>query len=403
MTPPNSSRQSRICYFTNVYPAPSHTTMRREIRALEALGAVVTRVAARRFGGVLVEPADHEEARRTAYTAQSIPNAFWCACLAALGQPHRLARALFDAASIGSRSRRGIWKYLMYVGEACVLLRLVRGCEHIHANFGNATSIAIMCRVLGGPPVSLRIHGPEEFECFTPAEWDWKLRHASFVAPISDYGSRRVREAVHARHRGKVKTLRCGVEPDSAEPARELLPAALRLVCVARLEPRKGHEVLLEALALLRGAGLPVSLLLVGDGALRAHLEKRASEPTISGAVEFAGWLDGTGVREAMRQARVVVLPSFAEGLPIVLMEALAAERAVVATQVAGVPELVIPHQTGWLVESGDAVALAAALREALLSPDRVLREMARAGRALVSQHHAVGPLMTELLARMRK
>ena len=396
--------QSRVCYFTNVYPAPSHTTMRREIRALEALGAVVTRVAARRFGGVLVEPADHEEARRTVYTAQSIPNALWCVCLVALGQPHRLVRAVFDAALIGSRSRRGVWKYLMYMGEACVLMRLARRCHHIHANFGNATSIAIMCRVLGGPPVSLRIHGPEEFECFTAAEWDWKLRHASFVAPISDYGSHQVRKAVHARHHGKVKTLRCGVAADFSQPAAgESLPAALRLVCVARLEFRKGHEVLLEALALLRDGGLPVTLLLVGDGALRAHLEKRASEPPTFGAVEFAGWLDGAAVREAMRQARAVVLPSFAEGLPIVLMEALAAERAVVATHVAGIPELVIPHRTGWLVESGDAVALAAALREALLSPDRVLMEMARAGRALVSQHHAVGPLMTELLARMRK
>ena len=92
---------------------------------------------------------------------------------------------------------------------------------------------------------------------------------------------------------------------------------------------------------------------------------------------------------------------SLAKGFRV--LEAFTAERAVVATRVAGVPELVIPHQTGWLVESGDALALTAALREALLSPDRVLMEMARAGRALVLQRHAVGPLMTELLARMQK
>ncbi|MBC7957466.1 MAG: colanic acid biosynthesis glycosyltransferase WcaL, partial [Cytophagales bacterium] len=219
--------KSHVCYFTNVYPAPSHTTMRREIHALEALGAVVTRVAARRFGGALVEPADHEEAQRTAYTAHSLMRALGCLGLTGLRQPHRLARAVFDAVAVGSKSGRGIWKYLMYVGEACVLLRVARGCSHIHANFGNATAIAVMCRVLGGPPVSLRIHGPEEFDSFTPAEWDWKLRHAAFVAPISEYGSRRVREAVHGRHHNKVSTLRCGINMHTPEPG-ATLPSVLR-------------------------------------------------------------------------------------------------------------------------------------------------------------------------------
>ena len=159
--------------------------MRREILALEALGVVVTRVAARRFRGLLVEPADHEEAHRTSYTARSLLAAIQGVGLAALTRPRRLAQALRDAVVVGAKSERGVWKYLMYVGEAAVLLRVARGCDHLHANFGNATSIAIMCRVLGGPPVSLRIHGPEEFESFVPTEWDWKLGHSCFVAPIS--------------------------------------------------------------------------------------------------------------------------------------------------------------------------------------------------------------------------
>jgi colanic acid/amylovoran biosynthesis glycosyltransferase len=394
--------KSRVCYFTNVYPAPSHTTMRREIRALEALGAVVTRVAARRFNGGLVDSADHEEAQRTAYTARSLLAALGALGHVALRRPHLLARAVFDAVALGSKSRRGIGKYLMYVCEASVLLRVAQGCGHIHANFGNATAIAIMCRVLGGPPVSLRIHGPEEFDSFAPAEWDWKLRHASFVAPISGYGWGRVREAVHRRHHHKISTLRCGInmrEPRSAEP----LPSALRLVCVARLEGRKGHEVLLEALACLQRDGLTVSLTLVGDGSERASLERRARALPLPGSVEFAGWRDGAGVLDALGQARIVVLPSFAEGLPIVLMEALAAGRVVVATRVAGVPELVVAGQTGWLVEPGDAFALAAALKQALLSPDPLLAQMAQAGRRLVAENHSVDLLMRDLLSRMQR
>ncbi len=378
--------------------------MRREIRALEALGAVVTRVAARRFGGALVASADRDEASRTCYTALNLLAATRGVCLVALTRPRLLARALRDAVSIGSKSGRGVWKYLMYVGEAAALLRLARECDHVHANFGNATSIAIMSRVLGGPPVSLRIHGPEEFESFTPAEWEWKLRHASFVAPISDHGTKRLRAVVRAEHHHKVQTLRCGLDGTLApEPLRASLPADLRLVCVARLEPRKGHEVLLAAMALLQGAGLPVSLLLVGDGSLRAHLEQRVRTSLQPDTVAFAGWLDGEGVRDAMRAARVVVLPSFAEGLPIVLMEAFVAGRVAVASAVAGVPELVLPRHTGWLVRPGDAVALAQALQEALLSPDHVLMQMAVAGQQLVREHHAVGMLMAELLVRMSR
>lgn len=391
----------RICYFTNVYPAPSHTTMRREIHAIERLGTQVTRVAARRFAGPLVEPADRAEAQCTAYTTQSVFRAFGCVVWVMLARPARLARALRDAAVVGSTSRPGVWKYLMYIGEACVLLRLARGSEHIHANFGNATGIAVMCRVLGGPPVSLRIHGPEEFESFSAAEWDWKARHAAFVAPISEHGAGRVREAIGASHHGKVKTLKCGVD-HSALGRVAALPKALRLVCVARLEQRKGHAVLFEAVAALRGRGLAVTLQLVGDGALRANLQGLARDLSLGEAVEFTGWCDGAGVLQALRRARVLVLPSLAEGLPIVLMEALAAGRAVVATDVAGIAELVVPGRSGWLVPAGDALGLAAALQEALLSSDAKLLSLAMTGRDMVAEHHDVDCLMRDLLGRIR-
>jgi len=390
-----------VCYFTNVYPAPSHTTMRREIRALEALGTGVVRVAARRFIGPLVESGDRQEQELTAYTTESLVIALRCLLAVALTRPWRLAWALFDAVTVGSRTSSGVWKYLMYVGEACVLLRLARRCEHLHANFGNATSIAVMCRVLGGPSVSLRIHGPEEFDSFTPAEWEWKLRHASFVAPISEYGVRRVCELTALRHHPKVGLLRCGVDSALFERPSTSVARLHRLVCVARLEPRKGHAVLLDALAALRREGLDASLHLIGDGSLRDSLEHQARELAIVDAVQFAGWKDGAEVRHAIEQSRIVVLPSYAEGLPIVLMEAFALGRAIVSTQVAGIPELVVPTESGWLVECGDAIALADALRSALLSSDKDLIAMAEAGRRRVREHHLVDNLMRDLLHRI--
>lgn len=391
----------RLCYFTNVYPAPSHTTMRREIEALTALGVKVQRVAARPFAGPLVDAADQREARQTAYTAASVWRAGRCVLAAALRRPRAFARALGSVWQVGRSSRRGVWTYLMYLGEACVLLEIARDCDHIHANFGNAVGIAALCRQLGGPPVSLRIHGPEEFESFSRREWDWKLQQASFVAPISEHGVRILQSTLHPRHQAKVALLRCGVEELESDRPSPPLPTGAQVVCVARLEARKGHRVLLQAMRQVRDAGVPATLTLVGDGALRSTLEQEARALGLAGCVHFAGWADGASVSSALADARLVVLPSFAEGLPIVLMEAFAHGRAVVATNVAGIPELVQHDQSGWLVEAGDADRLAVALTEALLASDEKLAAMARRGRQRVRSQHDVMALMRTLLLRV--
>lgn len=387
----------RLCYFTNVFPAPSHTTMRREIDALEALGVHVLRVAARRFSGPLVDPADLSEAKRTRYTTDSIAHALIETLRVALTRPLRFARAVHDALSIGPSTRAGLWKHLLYVGEAAVLLKLCRGCDHIHANFGNATSIATLCRVLGGPPVSLRIHGPEELETFSAKDWEWKACQAAFLAPISRYGAARLRALLARQHHGKIRVHRCGVDAALLCQAAAPVVASPRIACVARLEPRKGHKVLLEALARLHADGLPATLLLVGDGSSRPALEALARELSLSDAVQFAGWQPGREVARCIASARVFVLPSFAEGLPIVLMESLALGRAVIASAVDGIPELVLPGRTGWLVPPDDVTALAAALRDALTRSDAELRALGRAGQELVRGQHDAARLMEAL------
>lgn len=375
--------------------------MRREIRALEAQGVGVVRAAARRFGGPLVDRADLEEQSTTHYLTGSMWNAALWFGVVALTRPIRLLRALLDALTIGSGTRIGAWKYLMYVGEACVLLRLTRCCRHIHANFSNALSISVMCRILGGPQVSLRIHGPEEFDYFSPRQWMWMSSHAAFICPISDHGTARVKGILGPGDAEKVRTLRCGVDavflaPETTPPA-----SAYRIVNVARLETRKGHRILLDAIGLLRDRGIAASLTIVGDGALRTALEDRAKFLGLEDRITFNGWGDGLRVREEIQGARLFVLPSYAEGLPIVIMEAFALGRSVVATNVDGIPELVVPGRTGWLVRSGSAAELADALAMALTAPDETLREFAREGRRLVETHHSADRLMGQLIAWM--
>lgn len=392
----------QICYFTNVYPAPSHTTMRREILALEALGVSVLRAASRPYDGPLIDPNDRKEAIKTRYVAHSVIYAAICLVIVATTRPRRLSITIVDAIRVGFGSKRGVFKHLMYLGQACVLLRLTRSCIHIHANFSNATSIATMCHALGGPRVSLRIHGPEEFDDFTADEWNWRFSHADFVAPISEYGVQRLKATLPVIFHSKIKLLRCGVDTKyltATHTKVDSLPTQLRLVCVARLEPRKGLDILLLALSTLMAEGLSVSLQLIGAGTCLHNLEHQVQELGLNNAVELTGWRSGSDVADAIRNARVIVLPSFSEGLPIVLMEAFALGRTVVSTRIAGTPELVIHGENGWLVEPGDVTALASALKDALLSPDEKLVAMGKLGQSLVASRHDTNKLMKELIA----
>lgn len=389
-----ASGERSLGYFTNVYPAPSHTTMRREIRALESLGWSVVRLAARPFNGPLPEPADVAEAKRTHYVAGSITRAFVALAQLTLTRPAQVVRALRAACRQGARARSGLWKHLMYLGEAAVLVRCTSGCGHVHANFTNATSIAILARLLGGPPTSLRIHGPEEFDHFSPEDWAWRAEHAHSLIAISDFAARQIRSRLDPSLHAKVKVVRCGV--DDAVLRTVCLPAGSgkEIVCVARLEERKGHGVLLKAIHELHRRGHNVSLTLIGDGTLRTRLQEQAAQLGLTESVRFAGWASGAQTLDAMRAAALVVLPSYAEGLPIVLMEAMAIGKPVVATRIAGIPELVEDGRTGWTVEPGDSEALATAISAAFsLKPEDRRRMAADAQDKVRAAHTSVGTM----------
>jgi glycosyltransferase involved in cell wall biosynthesis len=186
----------------------------------------------------------------------------------------------------------------------------------------------------------------------------------------------------------KLKVVHCGLEEDFFAPEPTPLPAAPVLLCIGRLCAEKGHLVLLEAFATL---GDPEArLVLAGDGEFRDLIEERIGALGLGGRVTITGWVSSDEVRRLIAQATVVVQPSLMEGLPVVIMEAMAQGRAVISTFVAGIPELVQDGQTGWLVPAGDAAALAEALGQALATPRDRLVEMGRAGAARARERHHI-------------
>jgi glycosyltransferase involved in cell wall biosynthesis len=381
-----------VGYLINRYPAVSHAFIRREIAGVEARGVDVVRFSIR---GVpeseLVDPADRAERARTNVVLNGIVGLFGAMMVQALVRPVRFLRAFGTAWSIGARSGRRL-RHLAYLAEACRLRPWLRreSVVHLHAHFGtNPAAVALLCRILGGPPYSFTVHGPEEFDRPESLGLDEKIRAAEFVVAVSDFGRSQLMRWTPTADWGKLHVVRCGVdgeflERDGVPPP----PDRPRLVCVGRLCGDKGQLLLVDAAARLAREGREFEIVLVGDGESRAGVEEKIRTLGLGGRIVLRGWLDGAGVRREIADARALVLPSFAEGLPVVIMEALAMGRPVLSTYIAGIPELVRPGVNGWLVTAGSVDELVDRLREALDVPAARLAELGRAGRAAVAERH---------------
>jgi glycosyltransferase involved in cell wall biosynthesis len=258
-------------------------------------------------------------------------------------------------------------KWACYFVEAVVLARwlVAEGFHRLHCHFGNnGASTGMLAAQLAGIPFSMTCHGSELRE-IQRHHLVHKVQCASFVACVSEYGKAQLMSVCRRKDWGKLHIVRCGVSQLTAPSA--LWPADLpQILCVARLAPEKGHFVLLDALARLRDEGVNFRCTLIGDGPLRSEVESRLQELRLDSMITLAGSLDPEGVSNAYRTADVVVLASFSEGVPVVLMEAMAHGRPVVATRVGGVPELVQDGTNGLLVAPGNAGALANALKRIL-------------------------------------
>ncbi|MFW8595352.1 glycosyltransferase [Cribrihabitans neustonicus] len=396
----------KIAYVLNTYPQPSHSFIRREIRALEADGCDILRLAMRPAGGALSDPGDREEAARTEYVLEVGPMRLLAAlACSALAAPRRFAGALQLALRLARASERGVLRHLVYLAEAAhVQKRCTReSVQHMHAHFGtNAAAVAMLAAALGGPSYSFTVHGPEEFDAPRALSLSGKVRRAAFTVAVSSFGrSQLCRWAAFADWE-RLKVVHCGIEPARFAAPAPLPEGPLRLASVGRFVEQKGQMVLIRAMAeLVRGVP-QAHLALIGDGPMRGELEAAIAEEGLQAHVTLTGWLPEAEVRAELARAHALVMPSFAEGLPVAVMEAMAAARPVIATYIAGAPELVQPGRTGWLVPAGDAEALAEAMRDLSQTPAETLEAMARAGRARVLERHNISIEAAKLAALFR-
>ena len=382
----------RVAYFTNQYPATSHTFIRREILAVEARGHRVFRYAVRPEAD-LVDPADVAERSITDHVlSQGSLHLVTSIIKGLISRPLRSMRAARAALRYSSTSRRGTFVHLAYLAEAFVVANWCRRdrVEHLHVHFGtNPATVGALVHELTAIPFSFTLHGPEEFDRAEEHGLRSKVAAASFVATVSSFGRSQLMRWARFEDWHKIHVVHCGLDKDYLHRPEFRRHGGHVLLCVARLAEQKGHMALLEAAAKLRQRGVEFELRLVGDGPLRSIIDSRIAELGLRDHVRLLGSLPQQAVRGEISACRALLLPSFAEGLPVVLMEAMALGKPVISTYIAGIPELVGPEH-GWLVPAGDISALSKVMQEALAADRATLSQMGSLGRRRVLKRHDI-------------
>ena len=386
-----TGRKMKLAYLTTEYPKASHTFVRRELKALESLGHEITRVSVRRCDAV-VDPADVEEAKQTLnLLGESKRGLIGSLLKVMVTRPRCFARAARTALALWQCSNRGLINHLAYLVEACKLfLHLKKNdVEHIHVHFGkNAADVALLVKKLGGPTYSMAIHGPGEFDCPIGYGLGRKVEESSFTAAISHYGTAQLRRWVALEHWAKLDVVRCTINDDFLSKYQPQTTETNQFVCIGRLTPQKGQLLLVDAVAQLVHQGIDVKLVLAGDGDIRKVIEQRIQELGITANIQITGWIGEAEVRRHLLESRAMVLPSFAEGLPVAIMEAMALGRPVISTCITGIPELLKDKENGWMITAGCVDDIARAMKDALETPLARLNEMAKAGHDRVRQQH---------------
>jgi glycosyltransferase involved in cell wall biosynthesis len=388
----------KLAYLTSAYPAVSHTFILREVEALRRRGLEITTFSIRRA------PAEQilsEADRAAAATTVAILPPRWGRLLAAhlrllLRAPRAYFATLRTALALAPPGLRGRLWQLFYFVEAVVLWRECeqRGIRHVHVHLANAAAdLALIAARLGteldpGRPWSwsFTMHGPTEFYDLRHFRLPEKVRDAAFVVCISDFARSQLMGLSDPETWDRLHVVHVGIPVDQFTPSRNgngSAPAVPTILYVGRLVPEKGQAVLLEAVAQLRGEGREVRVKLAGEGELRPHLEELCRETGIEDRVTFLGAVSQELIRDLYAEAAVFCLPSFAEGVPVVLMEAMAMGLPVVTTRIAGIPELVEDEAGGVVVAPGRADELAGRLAALLDDPEK-RRELGARGREKV-------------------
>jgi len=387
---------SALAYLVSRYPAVSHTFILREVQGLRRLGFRIETASINPPDRPLAKmtPDEQLEAKQT-YSIK-LDGAYGAACAllwAMVNRPVALLRCARAAMAFGQGLKR-IYA-LAYAIEAVMVARWMQKHDllHLHVHFGNeGATVGTLVKDFTGAGLSLTIHGPDEFDNIPGQRLRHKINAADRIVCISQFGRSQLMRISDPALWPKLQLCHLGVEGATYAHARNKrneapsIAAPFRLLCIGRLTPAKGQLLLLQACAELHHRGVPLCLTLVGDGPDRVRLENTSKSLGIGALVDFAGALNQAEVANELVKAEAFILPSLAEGIPVVLMEAMASGLPCISSPVNGIPELIEHNESGLLVAAGDVRELAKQL-ERLIGDSALCERIGRTGREKVMRH----------------
>ena len=374
----------RVGYVLKRFPRLSETFIVNEIMELERQGVEVEVFSLRRAKEEMRHELLGRLRARVTYLAD--PKA-----LAGLPGPARGRRAgrIEQLMPGKSAADAGL---LEAKARAIAHLAAERGLHHLHAHFASdATTAALIAGRISGLPFSFTAHARDIFHCYVSPEVDdavrrSKIRDARFVATVSEFNKHHLDGLAAREGASNVVRLYNGIDLNQFTPASRTQRSAGSILSVGRLVEKKGLDDLVEACRHLKERGVDFRCEIVGEGPLREALEMRIAASGLDGKVALLGAQTQERVCEMMRRASVFALPCVVsasgdrDGLPTVLLEALASGLPAISTRVAGIPEIIGHERTGLLVEPSAPAALADAI-ERLLANRRLAARLARGGR----------------------
>lgn len=386
-----AGRDSPVGYLMSAFPVATETFILFEILELERQGAVVEIFPLRPTGQPVPHPEAATLARRSHYARLWSLGTLLSQLSWIVQHPGRYLSVWRRCLSGTVRSPRHLARALVVVPLAARFARQMQrlGVEHVHAHWATHPALAAyVIHHLTGLSYSFTAHAHDIY--IERAMLGEKIRHASFVVTISDFNRRFLADLYGPAAALKTSVIRCGVEVSAFDSRGKERPVGpFTVACVAGLREKKGHRYLIEAIADLRSKGLEVRCVLVGDGPERTPLEDHVRRLGVHDLVVFKGQRSRRDVSEILRSSDAMVLPSVTtadgdmEGIPVALMEALAAAVPVVASSLSGIPELVEHERTGLLVAERRPDEIAAAIRRIHDDPEGAAA-MAAEGRARV-------------------
>ena len=399
--------QLRFAYLISQYPAVSHTFILREVRALRDRNITVDVASINdAHDPAQLTSIEREEAARTFYVKHAgalgaLRALFWLT----VSNPLGIVKGLRAAMRLGGTDPRLLLQNLFYFLEAAIMTRWMRGnsLRHLHVHFATpAAAVGVIVTAMAPITLSITVHGPDEFYDVTRYSLVQKFDAARFIVCISFFAQSQVMKFTPSTKWKNIDVARLGVDCEAFRPRPSMAQQHFNILCVGRLVAAKGQRILIEAVEQLDLAGRSVRLVLVGDGPDASYLRELVRLKKLDHIVTFAGSVNQDNIQEFYRQADVFAMASFAEGIPVVLMEAMAMEIPSVATRVMGIPELIDDGENGLLVAPSDVNGLAEALTR--LMDDRTFAEtLGRAGRIRVSEAYELGKSADRLAAIFRE